>query len=205
MAQRPRRWQILRPPVAVSVSMMLMAIFAVAASPGSATTPDAQPFGGGEVAVEQQVVSELAAEGTTTFWVSFGDKADLSAARGISDWAERGQFVYDRLTQTARASQAELIALLEATGTPYESFWIANTIKVTGDMALLNEIIGMPGIAGITADRVHVVPDVRLAEGGNGVSSVEWNVDRIGAPASPAKAPWWVPSTPGCSSTVRRS
>src|SRR6476661_2346336 len=47
------------------------------------------------------------------FFVVLGDEPDVSGAYGITDWNARGQFVYDRLTANAAASQGELRKYLE--------------------------------------------------------------------------------------------
>ncbi|MPZ29082.1 MAG: hypothetical protein GEV12_22465, partial [Micromonosporaceae bacterium] len=72
------------------------------ASPASAGA--AQPSDGTPATVEQQVWDELAAEGATDFWIHLREQADLGGAESIADWDQRGQFVYDRLTQTAETS-----------------------------------------------------------------------------------------------------
>ena len=48
----------------------------------------------------------------------------------IDDWAERGRAVVAALRATAEASQADVVAELEATGATYESFWVDNTVHV---------------------------------------------------------------------------
>src|SRR5262245_7663677 len=67
--------------------------------------------------------------GTTTFWVRLADRADLSAATAITDWAERGAYVVHQLEATANASQAPVRAELDAAGTKYTSYWVTNALR----------------------------------------------------------------------------
>jgi subtilisin family serine protease len=70
------------------------------------------------------------AEDTTDFWLRFADEPDLSAAKGITSWAERGEYVRDTLTAAAESAQAQAIASLEESGTRYTSYWATNAILV---------------------------------------------------------------------------
>jgi subtilisin family serine protease len=70
------------------------------------------------------------ARGATDFWLRFGDDADLSAARSITSWSERGKYVYDALVATAESAQARAIAELEKSGAEYTSYWATNAILV---------------------------------------------------------------------------
>ncbi len=78
-------------------------------------------------------LDEPAARGS--FIVYLRDQADLSAAYGITDWAERGRFVYRTLTEHAERTQRTLRAKLTARGLTYRPFWIVNAIQVEGALA----------------------------------------------------------------------
>ncbi|MGH9117781.1 MAG: hypothetical protein ACRD0A_07850, partial [Acidimicrobiales bacterium] len=125
-----------------------------------------EPEGGGASAptptanVEASVEAAMAANGTADFWVLFDARADLSAAYGISDWAARGQYVYDQLTATAAASQAAIAAGLTARNVSYDSFFIVNAIRLTGaDQSVLDLARSGAGVAEIVAPRAYAVPD----------------------------------------------
>ncbi|MDQ3223475.1 MAG: S8 family serine peptidase [Gemmatimonadota bacterium] len=133
-------------------------------------------------AVEQAVRADLASDGTADFWVYLESSADLAAAPSTSR-AAQGEFVYDELTDTADRSQAGLKAMLEAEGTAYDSFWIANTIKVTGgDRALLEQITALPEVSGVTADRSYPLVEPEPAEAPAADGPTEWNIARVHAP-----------------------
>lgn len=133
-------------------------------------------------AVAPQVWDELAAQDTTAFWVELRGSADLAAAAGIADRASQGRFVLDELTAAAERSQAGLLQLLTAEGADYQTFWIANTVRVVGDANLLRRVAELPEVAQVTADQVYEAPEPVPADEQPRVDGVEWGVDRIGAP-----------------------
>jgi subtilisin family serine protease/N-acetylneuraminic acid mutarotase len=163
-------------------SITLVTGLAVVGLPASATTPEGEPATD-KAAVEQEVLDQLSAEGTATFWVYLRERADTSAAADMANRAEQGWFVYETLTETAEESQAGLVELLKDADVAYESFWIANTIKVTGgDSELLDRIAARPEVEQITGDRVYEIPEPEPAGEEPGINAVEWNIDRVKAP-----------------------
>lgn len=161
--------------------LALVAGLALAASPASAARPDLDRAPN-TATVAPQVHSELAAHGTTDFWVYLAETADLSGADEAADRGAQGRFVYERLTETAERTQADLLRMLEAEGVAYESYWIANTVKVTGDADLLERIATRPEVAEIAADKVYKLPEpIQRAEGPRTMAT-EWGLDDINAP-----------------------
>lgn len=154
----------------------------VVASPASAGNqePEAEPAHTAEI--DEQLQEELADGGSTVFWVYLDEKADLNAASSITDRAEQGRYVYEELTETAQSSQAGLLEMLKDAGADYQSFWISNTVKVTGDEGLLNQIAARPEVAQILPDRTYAIPEPTPAEVEQQINAVEWNIDRINAP-----------------------
>src|SRR4051812_24268007 len=61
------------------------------------------------------------AAGTTRFFVNLRSKPHLEAARAISDFGIRGQFVVNELKRNAAASQGTVILFLEQRGVKYEA------------------------------------------------------------------------------------
>ncbi|MFG3701916.1 S8 family serine peptidase [Micromonospora sp. NPDC047620] len=132
--------------------------------------------------VEPALHTTLAADGTATFWVYLRDRADLSGAARITDRAAQGRFVYERLTGTARASQAGLVAMLKAAGASHQPYWIANTVRVTGDAALLKRIAARPEVTQIATDQIYQIPTPEAADEESQITAVEWNISRVNAP-----------------------
>ena len=79
--------------------------------------------------IDPSILAEFDVRGEATFWVMFQEKANLAPAFEIQDWGERGQFVYDRLVETAETSQAGVRALLGEWGAEVTPFWISNVIN----------------------------------------------------------------------------
>ncbi|MEU0312317.1 carboxypeptidase regulatory-like domain-containing protein [Nocardioides sp. NPDC006273] len=120
------------------------------------------------------------------FWVKMEAKADLASAKDIKDWDDRGQFVYDQLRSTAKASQAGVIDQLEASGADYESYWLSNRVLVedgTEDLAL--DLATSTAVEQIGAthnyDLIEPVKRVKAADESS-PASVEWGLDFINAP-----------------------
>ena len=148
---------------------------------------------------------------TADFWIRFADTPDLAPAKDIADWGERGQFVYDALTSTAKASQAGVVADLKAAGADYESYWISNAILVEDGTAKLAKQVA----ASREVKQVHerfaaqpIEPVERKAPTKNAPLATEWGLDAIGAPdvwemGSPATGSPWPTSTPASTSSTR--
>ncbi|MBE1876668.1 S8 family serine peptidase [Myceligenerans pegani] len=127
---------------------------------------------------------------TTEFWLRFEDRADLEPARSITDWTERGQFVYDALVETAETSLATVSAELDDAGVAYESFPIANAVLVEGgteDLALelaanqqVAEVHDTPEIG--LVEPVLPEPDAPAVRAAEADVDVEWGLDHINAP-----------------------
>ncbi|MFD6142343.1 S8 family serine peptidase [Promicromonospora sp. NPDC060271] len=122
---------------------------------------------------------------TADFWIRFADTPDLAPAKDIADWGERGQFVYDALTSTAKVSQADVVADLKAAGADYESYWISNAILVENGTEKLAKQVA----ASREVKQVHerfaaqpVEPVERKASTENAPLATEWGLDAIGAP-----------------------
>lgn len=164
-----------------TAALALVAGLALVASPASAASPDLDRTPD-TAAVSPQVHNELAADGTTDFWVYLGETADLSGADSAADRGAQGRYVYERLTETAERTQAGLLRMLEAEGVAYESYWIANTVKVRGDAELLERIATRPEVSRITADKVYELPEpIQLADGPRTMAT-EWGLDDVNAP-----------------------
>jgi subtilisin family serine protease len=110
-------------------------------------------------------------------------QADLSAAYNLPLKAEKGVYVVSALRAVAQSTQAPIIALLQQRGVPYQSFYIVNMIKVTGDRSLMEALAGRNDVAHIDAN-----PHVHTALPNPGLDSsfqpqgVEWNIQKVKAP-----------------------
>jgi len=121
-------------------------------------------------------------KGETTFWVVMRARADLRPAYTMKNWEARGRFVVNRLQAVANASQSGVRSLLQSRGKSHKPFWIANAIRVTADRATLNELAARSDVEQILADVPIPLPADPPGKTEPKVNSVEWGIDRIGAP-----------------------
>jgi hypothetical protein len=133
--------------------------------------------------IETSVRREVAAEGEASFFIEVAGRPDLSAAAAITDWTERGQYVYDTLREFADARQAGIRRKLDDLAVDYTPFFISNTIYVTGDAAVLDAVAANPRVTAITAPQTYAIPEP--IESGGAVSAAatrQWGLDAIHAP-----------------------
>lgn len=210
----PRSWPVRQLMVTLCMVAVVLGGAGLPTTVAAETEPADRPDASTAI-VEQAVTRELATVGRTDFWVTFEDQADLSEADKIDDWAERGQYVYDQLTATAKAGQADLIDELREEGAEYESFWITNTVLVRGgDQAALDTARLASGVAEIRADEPVKLPDPikdrNTDDGGARVNAVEWGIANIRADqvwsdfgVCAVRGSWWATSTPVSSTRIR--
>jgi subtilisin family serine protease len=126
----------------------------------------------------------LEAQETARFVVVFDAKAQVGGAERIEDFAERGEFVIDKLQETAAVSQARALDVVADQGGAASSYWVRNTMVVEGDADLVDALAALPGVAEIRMERVFPLIDpVKLDEEREGVAP-EWGVDKVGAPTA---------------------
>jgi subtilisin family serine protease/PKD repeat protein len=103
--------------------------------------------------VESLVLTEIAANGKTDFFVWMKEKADLSPAYQLQSKEARGRFVFETLRATAERTQQDLRAYLDQQGARYEPFYIANKLLVRdGNQTFLLTLASRPDVARITAN-----------------------------------------------------
>lgn len=117
-----------------------------------------------------------------TFWVGLKAEADVTSAHKAKGKTAKARAVLETKTAFAKKSQAGVIALAKDAGARYKSFWIANTVQITGDKALAEKIAARSDVATIEADDPVTIPDPLPGTGEPEVDAVEWNIDRINAP-----------------------
>jgi serine protease AprX len=154
-----------------------LTLWAAWLQPGWAASGDAS------TKIASRVLSETSNGGSTEALIVLNRQADLSAAANLPTKALKGQFVVSTLRSMAESTQAPLIAMLRQRGVPYQSFYIVNMIKVTGDRSLMETLAQRDDVARIDAN-----PYVRTALPAGGTDSsyltpgVEWNIQRVKAP-----------------------
>ncbi len=108
--------------------------------------------------IASRVLSDTANGASTEALVVITEQADLSPAYSMKTKLEKGTFVFNALRTVANRTQGPILDLLKQRGIPYQSFYIVNMIKVTGDRNLMEELAARSDVARIDAN-----PYVRTA------------------------------------------
>lgn len=169
--------------------ILLCLMIIAGATSASAQTPPALPW---QSKVDPWVL-ETSSTGPTEFLLFLSEQADLSRASLLSTKLEKGEYVFRQLTETARRTQAPLLAALQDLASPadssleYRPFWVVNAIWVRGDAEILQELAQRPDVAHIYANpQVHLdlpeLSDEPLAA--DETQEIEWNVLKVNAPTA---------------------
>ena len=169
--------------VAATAAVGLAATMVAGAVPAMAE-PDDPVAATADDKFTEQAMTTLSEEKTADFWIRFADRADLTSAAAIPDWDARGVAVYEELTATAAASQADTVEALEAAGVDYTPRWITNAILVhDGTLELARQLAESRDVLEIRETVVYplVEPVTRMTTTDIRTDAVEWGVADINA------------------------
>jgi hypothetical protein len=108
---------------------------------------------------EAGLLDQLTA-GSTDFFITMAEQADLSGAAQLQTKAEKGQYVFDTLVSSADQTQADLRLFLDRQGVDYKSFYIVNTILVkNGSLDLAQTIAARTDVVKISANHTYQLDD----------------------------------------------
>jgi hypothetical protein len=107
--------------------------------------------------------------------------ADLSQAYRIREWRARGEYVYQRLRETAQRSGDKLFLYLLAKRAAPRWLIVPNAIAATVDYAILNDIASRVEVAYVDLNHVRHIPEFTLQQIADPEKTVEWNIAQIGA------------------------
>ena len=128
-------------------------------------------------------VTANAAAGPAEFLVMLTEQADVTSADLLLAKADKGRFVYERLSQTARRTQGPLLRLLEERGVEHRPFWVANMVWVKGEAALVEELARRADVAHIYANpSVHFQEPLDQEDAGFAPQAIEAGVTKVRAP-----------------------
>ncbi|MGW1193766.1 S8 family serine peptidase [Streptomyces sp. NPDC002559] len=152
-----------------------------------ARASDAAPAPGRAFAAKSdaKLARQFAAEdgrAKVTFWVNLTGTADNSGAHEARGKKAKSRAVYDTMTAYAEKAQAGLLDQVAEEGGTATSFWIANTVKVTGRKALADKIAARADVASLESDEPLEIPDPLPGDDEPKADAVEWNIDRVNAP-----------------------
>ncbi|MFD9600571.1 S8 family serine peptidase [Streptomyces sp. NPDC059970] len=102
--------------------------------------------------VDSAVLDTVRKGKESTFFVVLKKQADLSAAKGRRGHAAKAKAAFASLRAEARSSQQPLTSFLDKEKVGYQSFWIANAVKVTGDKRLVEDLANRSDVASIVKE-----------------------------------------------------
>jgi subtilisin family serine protease len=146
-----------------------------------ATAGPSAPSGSSKI--ESTLAGTFGTQDTADFYVEFSERADLRAASQIQDWNARGAAVVAALQQTANTSQATVRKTLDAAGTSYTAFWVANTILVRGGTQdQVNSFAGQGNVTAVRSPKTYSIPQPTVSNSTEDIDTVEWGINAISAP-----------------------
>ncbi|MEU9201006.1 S8 family serine peptidase [Streptomyces sp. NPDC048332] len=172
---------------AVWAATSLTAAAALLSSPIPALADSAPP-----VPVSGKIDAGLASAvrdgGDARFFVVLKDQADLTAAKRKTSHAQAAEAAYKALRDTADKGQRSLTAFLDKKKLGHQDYWIANTVQVTGDQALVDELAKRSDVARIVKARTYRLDGMETSD-----SKVTASRTRAGADSSATgdDAPEW--------------
>ena len=141
-------------------------------------------YAAGPKAKIDKTLLEAFATGDQRFVVDFTAKADLRAAAKVKDRPRRVQAVVDALKSTAKSSQRAAIRLASGEKrSAAASYWLTNSLVVTGDESLARRLASLNEVASIhTLKTYPIVRPVSTAAAILAAAGTpEWGVAKIGA------------------------
>ncbi|MEH0973334.1 S8 family serine peptidase [Micromonospora sp. CPCC 205546] len=174
MFTRPPTRRLARSLVSAGAAMILAATGLAATGSGAQASPTDK--------IRPELTKALQGKTEGDFWIRFKDRADLSEAAAIKDWAKRGTAVADALKKTAAGSQSKIRAELDGSGTKYETFWATNAIKVSGgSLTMAQSLAAHAEVEGLYAPVAYQVPEVSEGTDEKTVNALEWGIANINA------------------------
>ncbi|MEV6265472.1 S8 family serine peptidase, partial [Streptomyces sp. NPDC051784] len=114
----------------------------------AAVTADA-PSTAATAKIDSALSSAVAKGGDATFYVMLKDEADLTTAKKQKTHAKAATAAYKALKSHAKDSQRSVNSFLDKRKVGHKDYWIANTVQVTGDQDLVDELAKRSDVASI--------------------------------------------------------
>ncbi|WP_298820594.1 S8 family serine peptidase [Chloroflexus sp.] len=118
-------------------------------------------------------------------FVILRDQADVSQLSTLTSYQQRRLAVYQRLTDHAMTTQADLRAALNQIGVRYTPYYLVNALEVEGDLPLRLWLQNRPEVATvIPVPHLRPLPVAPITVSGDQSPPTEplWNLVMIGAP-----------------------
>ncbi len=126
-------------------------VFALGLVAGIAPLPAAQePAWIGKV--DPWVLANTGGSAQAEFLVVLVAQADLAGASDLPTKLEKGQWVYERLTEVAERTQGPVLAELMGRGVEHQPYWVVNAIWVRGDRGVVETMAQRDDVARVAAN-----------------------------------------------------
>lgn len=122
--------------------------------------PSAAAATGATAPVDAALLNAVDGGGEASFFVVLKDKADLSPAKGKRAHAAKAKSAFTELKAKAQTSQRSLNSFLDKKKAGHQDFWIANTVRVTGDENLVEELSKRSDVAQIVKEQHYKLDDI---------------------------------------------
>ena len=131
--------------------------------------------------VDPGLAAAVAAGQEATFFVVLDSRPDLSGATRQRGKA-RKVAAYQALRAEATRDQISLTRDLDQAKIGYESYWIANAVKVTGGRNLVERLAARPDVAALRQEQRYAIDTVAMgAVTTTETADPDWGVKDIGA------------------------
>ncbi|MEV5604393.1 S8 family serine peptidase [Streptomyces sp. NPDC052299] len=122
------------------------------------------PSASASAKIDSALMSAVRDGKDATFFVVLKDRADLSGAKKQKTHAKKAAAAYSELRSHAKSSQKSLNAFLDKEKVGHENYWIANTVKVTGDQDLVAELAKRSDVASVVERRSFKMDDIETSD-----------------------------------------
>ncbi|MGW0936967.1 S8 family serine peptidase [Streptomyces sp. NPDC002666] len=148
---------------AVWTAASLAAAAAMLAGPAPALA-DSAPSSPASAKIDAGLATAVQKGEDARFFVVLTDQADLTVAKRKTSHAQAAAAAYKELRDTAHQGQRSLTAFLDKKKVAHEDYWIANTVQVTGDQKLVNELAKRSDVARIVKARTYELDDMETSD-----------------------------------------
>ncbi|HNW98945.1 MAG TPA: S8 family serine peptidase [Bacteroidales bacterium] len=133
--------------------------------------------------IDSIILKKIKSENKTEFVVVLKDQADVSGAYKLKTKEEKGQYVYDLLTEKASQTQSEVLNIIYDSKAEFQSFWVVNAIWVKGNVDLVNKIAKLDCVREIIDNATYTFPKPIFEETNNidDTKAVEWGISQTKA------------------------
>lgn len=132
---------------------------------------------------DARLLAQFSGSAPVDFWVMMNEQADVSDAYKLATKEEKGQFVFDKLTEFSSRTQNALLPLLNSRAVSYKQFWIVNAIFVTGDIELAKDLAAYSEVKLLVQNAKYKMEEPIIEPAGKDATllAIEWGITKVNA------------------------